>query len=147
MQNVSNGIEACPMVVGLMSSRLWSSGLHGRRSRRLVFTADYCVRGESHPQTLTHLDTYCRRVCTSDISEADLGTFVRSFDCEVLFVNIRHWTSSLQSARDARFSSTSSSILRKFAVLVCLDGTEEDRTQPLLPTSVRWNPNGQLNNS
>src|SRR6218665_3830963 len=36
------------------------------------------------PQTLTHLDTYCRRVCASDISEADLGTFGRSFVCEVL---------------------------------------------------------------
>src|SRR6218665_2959400 len=106
------------------------------------------------PQTLTHLDTYCRRVCASDISEADLGTFGRSFVCEVLASLDFSLTSTigrvhcnLQGMPGFRQHHHHLSCESLPSLCACLDGTEEDRTQPLLPTSVRRNPNGQLNNS
>ena len=76
---------------------------HGWWFHSLVFTADYCVYGEIRPKTLTHLDSYCRRVSVHDLSNVNLGTFGRKFAWEVLgfvgpSVNIHHWTSPLQSA-------------------------------------------------
>src|SRR6218665_946870 len=62
---------------------------------RSVFTADYCVHGESFSETMTHLDIYCRRVRVHNFSDADLGTFGRRF---VLGSSWHRWTFRLTAA-------------------------------------------------
>src|SRR6218665_989739 len=68
--------------------------------------------------------------------------FLASLDIPV---NSRHWTNPLQYAREARFINITSS-KRMFAVLACLGGAGEDRTQHSLTTtaglySTWWAPN------
>ena len=62
---------------------------NGRRFCRLILTADYCVHGESRPQSPTQLDTHCRRDRVRDLSDAGLGTFGRRF---VLGSSWHRWT-------------------------------------------------------